>query len=62
MGMNNVIQGALYFAITFGYKKVAMLGCLYRHLDFHMESDGLHIKEHMHYYDNEPCKVFLSNE
>ena len=62
MGFHNVIQGALFFAITFGYKKIAMLGCPYKHLKFHMEMDGLHIEEHMHYYDKEPYMVFIPNE
>ena len=61
-GFHNVIQGALYFAITFGYKTIAMLGCPYRHLKFHMEKDGLHIEEHMHYYDEKTYYTFIPNE
>lgn len=62
MGFHNVIQGALFFAITFGYKTIAMLGCPYKHLKFHMETDGMHIEEHMHYYDKEPYMVFIPND
>lgn len=62
MGFHNVIQGALFFCITFGYKTIAMLGCPYKHLKFHMETDGMHIEEHMHYYDEKPYMVFIPNE
>lgn len=51
LGYYNVIQGALFFAIIFGYKDVAMLGCPYRPLNTSMNDEGLHIIEHKHYYD-----------
>ena len=51
LGFYNVIQGALFFAIVFGYKNVAMLGCPYKPLNATMTEDGLHVVEHMHYYD-----------
>lgn len=62
MGMNNVIHGALYFAITFGYKNIAILGCTYKYLDMHMEEDGLHILEHNHYYNLKQEEFVLTNE
>lgn len=62
LGMNNVIHGALYFAITFGYKNIAILGCTYKNLNMHMEEDGLHILEHNHYYNLKQEEFVLSNE
>lgn len=61
-GNNNVIIAAIYAAITFGYKEIALLGAPYRALDFEKKSDGLHIYEHYHYYDNTPWDVFISND
>lgn len=61
-GSNNVLLGGLYFAITFGYKQIAMLGCPYRAIDYEKKPDGLHIYEHLHYYDDKPWNVFVSNE
>lgn len=61
-GIYNVIQGALYFAITFGYKNVAVLGCTYKSLEMFMDVDGLHILEHNHYYDLERKKIVITNE
>lgn len=61
-GFYNVIQGALFFAITFGYKKVAIMGCPYRSLKFDMQPDGLHIHEHNHYYDLSRDEVLITNE
>lgn len=49
---NNVSQAAMYFAITFGYKNVAIIGCPYKHLEYYMHPDGLHVYDHMHYYDD----------
>ncbi len=61
-GVNNVIIGTLYFGITFGYKNIAILGCPYRQLSFEMKPDGLHIYNHMHYYDEEPWEDIISYE
>lgn len=61
-GINNVIQGALYFAITFGYKNIAVLGCTYKNLEMFMDVDGLHILEHNHYYDLKKKEIILTNE
>lgn len=61
-GMHNVIQGALYFAMTFGYKEIAILGCPYRSLNYYMETDGLHIDEHNHYYELNRDKIIIPNE
>jgi len=58
-GTNNVIMGALYFAITFGYLQVAILGCPYRDVNYDMQPDGLHIHEHLHYYDLEREEVLI---
>lgn len=55
LGYYNVIQGALFFAIVFGYKDVAMLGCPYKPLNVSMIEEGLHVIEHEHYYDT---KIF----
>lgn len=62
LGASNVVQAALFFAITFGYKTVAILGCPYRNLKFYMEQDGLHIDEHNHYYALERDKIVISND
>ena len=51
LGIYNVIQGAVYFGITFGYKEIAILGCTYKYLMMEMKKDGLHIYNHNHYYD-----------
>ncbi len=51
LGFYNVIQGALFFAIVFGYKNIAMLGCPYKPLNAKMTEEGLHVVEHKHYYD-----------
>lgn len=61
-GIYNVIQGALYFAITFGYKNIAVLGCTYKYLEMFMDVDGLHILEHNHYYDLEKEEIILTNK
>lgn len=51
MGLYNVMQGALYFAVTFGFKTIAVLGCTYKQADLHIEEDGLHIEGYPHYYN-----------
>lgn len=61
-GVNNVIIGTLYFAITFGYKNVAMLGCPYRQISFEMKPDGMHLYYHMHYYDDDVWEDIFSFE
>ena len=61
-GFCNVVQGALYYAITFGYKNIAIMGCPYRSLKYHMQPDGLHIHEHNHYYDLSRKEIVISNE
>lgn len=61
-GILNVVQGALYFAITFQYKKIAVLGCTYKSLEMFMDVDGLHILEHNHYYDLAKEEIIITNE
>ena len=61
-GFYNVIQAALYYSITFGYKTIAIMGCPYRSLQYDMQPDGLHIHEHNHYYDLTRDEVIISNE
>lgn len=61
-GIFNVVQGALYFGITFGYEQIAILGCTYKNLHMYMDVDGLHILEHRHYYDLEAKEIVISNE
>lgn len=61
-GILNVVQGALYFAITFQYKKIAVLGCTYKNLEMFMDIDGLHILEHNHYYDLSKEEIIITNE
>lgn len=53
MGIYNVMQGAIYFAITFGYKNIAILGCTYQPAERCMKEDGLYIYGYAHYYDPE---------
>lgn len=53
LGYFNVIQAALFFGIIFGYKDLAMLGCPYKPLNVKMTEEGLHVVEHMHYYDKD---------
>ena len=68
LGFYNVIQGTLFFAIVFGYKNIAMLGCPYKPLNVKMTEEGLHVVEHMHYYDEKayeytiPYEELLSRE
>lgn len=61
-GSNNVIMGALFFAITFGFENVALLGCPNKSLWYEMKVDGIHIHEHMHYYDKEREEDFIPND
>ncbi len=61
-GVFNVIHGAIYFAVTFGYKNIAILGCTYKHLQLFMDVDGLHILEHNHYYNLERDEIIIPNE
>lgn len=51
MGLYNVMQGALYFAVTFGYKTIDILGCTYKQANMYIEEDGLHIEGYPHYYN-----------
>lgn len=53
MGIYNVMQGAIYFSITFGYKEIAILGCTYQPAERCMKEDGLYIYGYAHYYDLE---------
>lgn len=62
MGIYNVMQGALYFAVTFGYKDIAILGCTYQIGKLHMEDDGLHIDGYRHYYNLERTHEVISME
>ncbi len=54
LGLYNVNQGAVYFAITFGYKNIALLGINYQLTQFRIEKDGMHTWAPMHYYDTQP--------
>ena len=51
MGIYNVVQGAIYFAITFGYKDISIIGCTYTNLPIEMTEKGLRVQDHTHYYD-----------
>lgn len=62
LGYYNVIQGALFFAIVFGYENVAMLGCPYKPLNVRMVEEGLHVVEHMHYYDTSAYEYTIPYE
>ena len=62
LGYYNVIQAALYFGIVFGYKEVAMLGCPYKPLNVTMTEEGLHVVEHMHYYDTDAYEYTIPYE
>lgn len=59
LGYFNVIQGALFFAIVFGYKDVAMLGCPYRQPSIEMTEEGLHVVRNMHYYDTDAHEFMI---
>lgn len=62
MGIYNVMQGAVYFAITFGYKKIAILGCTYGMNKISKREDGVHLEGYAHYYDMEPIHEFVPIE
>lgn len=62
LGTNNVIFGAIFFGIIFGYKKVALMGCPNRALNAYMTEGGLHIIEHKHYYDAEAYEYTIPYE
>ena len=62
LGTNNVIFGAIFFGIVFGYKEIALMGCPYRSLNAYMTEEGLHVVEHKHYYDSEALEYTISNE
>lgn len=51
LGGYNVVQGALFFGIVFGYQKIALLGCPYRPFNVDITEQGLHVFENKHYYD-----------
>ncbi len=61
-GFYNVVQAAVYFAITFEYSDIAIMGCPYRSLQYDMQPDGLHIHEHNHYYELNRDEVIISND
>ncbi len=61
-GFYNVVQAALYYSITFGYRDIAVMGCPYRSLQYEMMPDGLHIHEHNHYYDLNRDEVVIDYE
>ncbi len=51
-GRNNVVQGALYFAITFGYKQIALLGGEFNFWkDVYLSKDRHVIQEVEHCYE-----------
>lgn len=62
LGVNNVIQAAIFFGITFGYKELAILGCTYKAPGMTMKEDGLHILGYDHYYDLNRRERVISNE
>ena len=56
MGFNNVVMGAVYYGITFGYEEIAILGFTYGNVNSrapYMEEDGLHVEGYPHYYDED---------
>lgn len=62
LGVNNVIQAALFFAITFKYSNVAILGCTYKTPEMFMDVDGLHIFSYDHCYDLVRKERIITNE
>lgn len=62
MGIFNVMQGAIYFAVTFGYKKIAILGCAYQPAERCMKEEGLYIYGYSHYYNLERTCEFIPIE
>ncbi|MCM1125501.1 MAG: hypothetical protein NC429_03435 [Lachnospiraceae bacterium] len=62
LGTNNVIMGAIFFGIVFGYKKIALMGCPNRSLNAYMTEEGLHVVEHKHYYDEKAYEYTVSYE
>lgn len=62
LGTNNVIMGAIFFGMVFGYKKIALMGCPNRSLNAYMTEEGLHVVEHKHYYDEKAYEYTISYE
>ncbi len=52
-GLNNVVFGALYFGITFGYKHIGLMGFPYRAGYSYMDIDGYHVDGYEHCYDKD---------
>lgn len=59
-GLFNIMQAAIYYSITFGYKKIAILGCNYQMSHMKMVESGLRITYYEHYYDQEKEYAYLS--
>lgn len=53
LGLYNIMQATIYYAITFGYKKIAILGCNYQMAHMRVVDSGIQITDYMHYYDTE---------
>ncbi len=51
VGFNNVVMGAIYYGITFGYTNIAMMGFSYQNGKKYMDVDGMHLEGYPHYYD-----------
>ncbi len=63
MGFNNVVMGAVYFGITFGYKQIALMGFTYGSINIgdYMDEDGLHVATYPHYYDEKVSHILIPN-
>lgn len=62
IGLYNIMQAAIYYAITFGYKKIAILGCNYQMAELKVINSGLRITDPMHYYDDKEVYEYISWE
>lgn len=62
LGVFNVVQASLYFAITYGYEEIAILGCNYQMAEFHIVDAGIEIINPLHYYDNQPIIEYVEWE
>ena len=60
LGLFNIMQAALYYAITFGYKKIAILGCNYQMATIKVIDSGLKISNYEHYYDTDSVYEYVS--
>lgn len=62
LGLYNIMQAAIYYAITFGYKKIAILGCNYQMAHMKVIDVGIEITDYMHYYDTQTEYEYITWE